>query len=122
MKKLLGILALLIAFGLPSLAQMQRMAPDDQDKFNSYYSRWLQDKQTNDRDDMIHMEQRMQDVMANTEFLRIPRMKKSRHRLDTWGLAVMTIEIGIAAMPDRGRDECLLMISATSTKSIESGR
>jgi len=64
MKKLLGILTLLVAFGLPSLAQLQRMAPDDQDKFNSSYSRWLQDKQTNDRDDMIHMEQRMQDVMA----------------------------------------------------------
>ena len=64
MKKLLGIFALLLAIGIPALGQVQRMSPDDQDRFNSYYSRWLQDKQTNNRDDMVSMEQRMQDVMA----------------------------------------------------------
>src|SRR5437016_9033785 len=64
MKKLLGILTLLVSMGIPAFAQMQRMSPDDQDRFNSYYSRWLQYKQTNDRDDMISMEQRMQDLMA----------------------------------------------------------
>jgi len=64
MTRLLGILALLLAFGLPAFAQAQRMTPDDQDRFNSYYSRWLQDRQTNNRDDMISMEQRMQDLMS----------------------------------------------------------
>jgi hypothetical protein len=62
MKKIFGILILLAAVGIPALAQ--RMSPDDQDKFNSYYSRWLQSRQTNDRDDMVGMEQRMQDLMA----------------------------------------------------------
>ncbi len=40
------------------------MSPEDQDRFNSYYSRWLQDRQSNDRDDMVSMEQRMQDLMS----------------------------------------------------------
>ena len=58
MKRLIGTFALLLAIGISAIAQMQRMSPDDQDRFNSYYSRWLQYKQTNDRDDMISMEQR----------------------------------------------------------------
>src|SRR5690348_5426875 len=64
MKKLLGTLALLIAITLPALTQIQRMTPDDEDRFNSYYSRWLQDRQTDNRDDMINMEHRMQDLMS----------------------------------------------------------
>jgi len=64
MKRLIGTFALLVAIGIPAVAQMQRMPLDDQDRFNSYYSRWLQYKQTNNRDDMISMEQRMQDLMA----------------------------------------------------------
>jgi hypothetical protein len=64
MKKILGSLIVLIVISIPMLAQYQRMSPDDQDRFNSYYSRWIQDKQTDNRDDMISMEQRMQDVMA----------------------------------------------------------
>ncbi len=63
MKKLLGIAALLIALGLSAVAQIQQMTADDQDKFNSYYSRWVQDKQINNRDDMLSMEHRMQDLM-----------------------------------------------------------
>src|SRR5215469_16376226 len=64
MKRLLGILALVLVFGLPALAQIQRMTPDDEDAFNGYYSRWLQDRQTNNRDDMVSMERRMQDLMS----------------------------------------------------------
>jgi hypothetical protein len=64
MKKLLGSLIVLIAIGIPALAQYQRMSLDDQDRFNSYYSRWIQDKQTDNRGDMISMEQRMQDLMS----------------------------------------------------------
>src|SRR5215471_15309708 len=64
MKRLLGILALVLVFGLPVLAQVQRMTPDDEDAFNGYYSRWLQDRQTNNRDDMVSMEHHMQDLMG----------------------------------------------------------
>jgi hypothetical protein len=63
MKKLLGSVVVLAAMALPALAQMQQMRPDDQQKFNNDYSRWLQDKQTNNRDDMVSMEHHMQDLM-----------------------------------------------------------
>jgi hypothetical protein len=39
------------------------MSPDDQDRFNSYYSQWMEDRHSNNRDDMIAMEHRMQDLM-----------------------------------------------------------
>jgi len=63
MNRLLGIFALVLLFGLPAFSQAQRMAPDDQGRFNDYYSRWMQDRQSNDRDDMISMEHHMQDLM-----------------------------------------------------------
>lgn len=64
MNRLIGIFVLLAGFGLPAWAQVQRLTPDDEAKFNSDYSRWLQDRQMNDRNDMIRMEQRMQDLMS----------------------------------------------------------
>jgi hypothetical protein len=64
MNRLLGMLALLLAFGLPAVAQVQRMTPEDEDQFNSYYSRWQQDRQTDHRDDMVSMEHHMQDLMS----------------------------------------------------------
>jgi hypothetical protein len=64
MKNLLGILVLLLSLGIPGLAQGTRMSPDDQGRFNSYYGRWIQDKQTDNRDGMLGMEHRMQDLMA----------------------------------------------------------
>ena len=64
MKKLLGILALVLVFGLPALAQVQRMTADDEAQFNGYYQRWMQDRQNNDRDDMVSMEHHMQDLMS----------------------------------------------------------
>lgn len=64
MKRLLGILALVLLFGLPGLAQVQRMTSDDEATFNGYYQRWLQDKQSDNRDDMISMEHHMQDIMS----------------------------------------------------------
>ena len=63
MNKMLGILALVLAFGIPAFSQ-SRMSPDDQAKFNSYYSRWIQARQSNDRDDVSSMENRMQDLMS----------------------------------------------------------
>ena len=64
MKNVLGILALLLSIVASGLAQGQRMSPDDQDRFNGYYGRWVQDKQTDNRDDMLNMEHGMQDIMA----------------------------------------------------------
>ncbi|HEX6805201.1 MAG TPA: hypothetical protein VF133_16090 [Terriglobales bacterium] len=63
MNRLLGILALVAAIALPAFAQVQRMTSDDEARFNGYYQRWQQDRQNNDRDDMVDMEHHMQDIM-----------------------------------------------------------
>jgi hypothetical protein len=64
MKQLLGSLIVLAALALPGLAQaQQQMSPDDQQKFDNYYSRWVQDRQSGDRDDMVSSEHHMQDLM-----------------------------------------------------------
>ncbi len=64
MRQLLAIAGLMLAMAMSALAQSQQMSPDDQGKFNSYYSRWQQYRQTDNRNDMVSMEQRMQDLMA----------------------------------------------------------
>jgi len=56
--------ALLVALTLPAATQVQRMTPDDEARFNDYYSRWTQDRQMNNRDDMVSMEHHMQDLMS----------------------------------------------------------
>ncbi len=63
MKMLLGTVTLLVALALPLLAQVTPMSPEDQGRFNNDYARWLQDRQNNDRDDMLATEQSMQDLM-----------------------------------------------------------
>ena len=67
MKKLFGIVALLIAISLPALAQGQqrRLSADDQRRFDSYYSRWLDYKRTNNQGEVVSMEKRMQDIYAH---------------------------------------------------------
>jgi hypothetical protein len=78
MKKLFGIL-FLIAVSLPVLAQYQqwRLSNDDQQRFDSYYSRWQDARQKNDRDEIHSTEKRMLDVYARynvppqTEFWRV---------------------------------------------------
>lgn len=60
MKKILGILFLL-AVSLPALAQ-PRLSERDQQRFDSYYTRWQQYRQVNDRNQTISMEKRMLDV------------------------------------------------------------
>jgi len=84
---------LLIAMALPVLAQQRRLSPDDQSRFDSYYSRWMDYRQRNDRDQMSSMEQRMRDVYAhynippNTPFWRVAsnaRDMRGRHR---WNLS-----------------------------------
>jgi hypothetical protein len=77
MKKLIGSLIVLAAMTLPVLAQVQQMTADDQQKFDNYYSRWVQDRQTSNRDDMVSMEHHMQDLMnkyaisANTPYAQV---------------------------------------------------
>jgi hypothetical protein len=63
--KRLGIVAILIAGFLTFLAQGQRqLSPEDQAKFDSYYQRWQEYQQRNDREQIASMEDRMQNLMA----------------------------------------------------------
>ena len=65
MKRIFTIGALLIVMLLSAFAQEQRrMSPEDQGKFDSYYSRWQQYRQSNDRDQIQSMEKRMQELMG----------------------------------------------------------
>jgi hypothetical protein len=64
--KLLTLSFLLAALAMPALAQWQRwhLSPEDQARFDSYYSRWQEYRQRNDRDQIESMEKRMRDVYA----------------------------------------------------------
>jgi hypothetical protein len=64
MKKFFAAAALLLTFALPGFAQEHRLSPEDQSKFDSYYSRWTEYRQTNNHDQERSMEERMRDVMA----------------------------------------------------------
>lgn len=85
MKKLFAILFLLVASSLPALTQWQqwRLSRDDQQRFDSYYSRWQEYRQNNDRDQIVSMERRMLDVYAHynippqTEFWRVASNRRS---------------------------------------------
>jgi len=69
MKKLSTLLMLLVFLALPVLAQMgqyrSQLSAEDQKRFDSYYQRWLDYKRTNNRDQVVSMEERMQDVMRH---------------------------------------------------------
>ena len=41
------------------------LAPEYQQRFDSYYTRWLQYRATNNRDEMDSMERRMREIMTN---------------------------------------------------------
>jgi hypothetical protein len=41
-----------------------RLSSEDQQRFDSYYSRWLEYRRTNNRDEIVSMEKRMRDVMS----------------------------------------------------------
>lgn len=42
-----------------------RLSSEDQQHFDSYYSRWLEYRRANNRDEIVSMEKRMQDVMTH---------------------------------------------------------
>jgi hypothetical protein len=87
MKNILRTLAVMLGLLLPlfSVAQNQRsddgqsqgqrygssqgrwenrLSAEDQRKFDSYYSRWLEYRQSNNRDEVVSMENRLRDVMS----------------------------------------------------------
>ena len=63
-----------------------RLSAEDQSRFDSYYSRWVEYRQTNNRDQMASMEQRMREVMVrnsippNTEFSQIASRSAGQYR------------------------------------------
>jgi hypothetical protein len=62
-----------------------RLSAEDQSRFDSYYSRWLNYRQSNDREQMASMENRMRDVMdhnsipRDTDFSRIASPSAGRN-------------------------------------------
>ena len=82
MKRLLEVLAVLLAFGLlPAMAQSQypypdrerdsdrysqqgRLSPDDQKKFDKAYEDWTEHRRKRDRDDIAKDEGKMLEIMA----------------------------------------------------------
>jgi hypothetical protein len=63
MKKLFAFMALFAALILPHFAQAQvRLSLSDQQRFDSYYSRWQSYQATNNQSQIRSMEGRMQDV------------------------------------------------------------
>jgi hypothetical protein len=47
-----------------SRQRQARLSSEDQQRFDSYYSRWLEYRRTNNRDEIESMEKRMRDVMS----------------------------------------------------------
>lgn len=58
------MLSVLCALSLPLLAQ-RRLSPPDQQRFDSYYSRWQDYQQRGDRDETVSMQRRMLDIYAH---------------------------------------------------------
>jgi hypothetical protein len=58
-----------LGIALPAAGQQWRLSADDQQRFDSYYSRWTDYTQRNDADQMASMENRMRDIY---ERYRIP--------------------------------------------------
>lgn len=81
MKRLGIVLIGFIVLALPAMAQQtysgysvrpvsyqwggSRLSADDQSRFDSYYSRWIEYRRTNNRDEIVSMEKRMQDIYAH---------------------------------------------------------
>jgi hypothetical protein len=65
MNRVLAVLILMAALGLPSFAQWAgRLSADDQRDFDKYYKKWVDDTRNNDRDDIASDVRHMQDIMA----------------------------------------------------------
>jgi hypothetical protein len=81
-----------LAGGVTATAQ-SRLSPDDQSRFDSYYSRWMDYTQRNDRDQMASMEGRMRDIYArynipmNTPFWRVATNGRQWRGRQRWNLS-----------------------------------
>ena len=65
MNRVLAVLILMTALGVPSFAQWAgRLSADDQREFDKYYKKWVDDTRRNDRDDIAGDVRHMQDIMA----------------------------------------------------------
>jgi hypothetical protein len=64
MTRVLQILALVAALGMPALCQTGRLSPEDQHDFDKAYTKWVNDTRKNDRDDIAKDVRKMQDIMA----------------------------------------------------------
>lgn len=81
----------LMAFALTALAQWERwhLSPHDQARFDSYYSRWREYRERNDRDQIRSMEGRMfgvyrqYNIPQDTPFWRVAsNARQYRHRFE----------------------------------------
>ena len=81
-----------VAISLPVLGQ-SRLSSDDQSRFDSYYSRWMEDQQRNDRDETASMERRMRDIYyrnnipMNTPFWRVASNARQQRGRQRWNLS-----------------------------------
>jgi hypothetical protein len=82
---------LVAAMALPALAQWERwhLSPQDQQRFDSYYSRWREYRERNDRDQIESMENRMRgiyrdyNIPGDTPFWRVAsNAREYRHRYE----------------------------------------
>jgi hypothetical protein len=65
MNRVLAVLVLMTALGVPSFAQWAaRLSADDQREFDKYYKKWVDDTRRNDRDDIASDVRHMQDIMV----------------------------------------------------------
>jgi hypothetical protein len=64
MRKNFVLLFLLCGLAITVFAQA-RLSPPDQQRFDSYYSRWQQYQQSGDRDQTVSMQRRMLDIYAH---------------------------------------------------------
>ena len=68
MNRVLAVLILLTALGVPSFAQYTgRLSADDQKEFDKYYKKWVDDTRRNDRDDIASDVRHMQDIMVRNQ-------------------------------------------------------
>jgi hypothetical protein len=102
-RKLIAIL-FVIAFSLPAIAQWQRwnLSLEDQQRFDSYYSRWQQYRQRNDWEQITSMEKRMLDVYAH------------------YNIPVQTPYWRVASNARSGRDQWRTKLSADDQRRFDS--
>jgi len=67
MTKFLGFAVLFAALALPAFGQYRsnQLSPQDQQQFDKYYQKWVDDTRRNDRDDIRKDEGHMQDIMRH---------------------------------------------------------